>query len=160
MERERDNKGHFLPKHNGRFERLYNVWCAMKERCYNPHNKRFKNYGLKGIKVCAEWHDYAVFREWAKSTGYKEVDDYKEKLTIDRIDPNGNYEPNNCRWITPREQNRNYSKNHFITYKGKTLCITDWEKETGINRATILYRVKNGKSLEEIFKKGDMRYGR
>lgn len=160
MERLRDEKGHFIKTHGNKKTKLYKVWCGIKERCFNPHNKRYKNYGGRGITICNEWLDFLIFKEWAYKTGYKEIDNYKEKLTIDRIDTNGNYEPDNCRWITPREQNRNYSKNHFLTYNSKTQCLSDWADELGIKRGTLLYRIKSGKTIEEAFKKGDMRYGK
>jgi hypothetical protein len=72
----------------------------MHNRCTRPYVKGYKNYGGRGIRVCAEWHDFATFRDWALSHGYK------DGLTIDRIDSNGNYEPDNCRWITLSENIR------------------------------------------------------
>lgn len=86
--------------------KLYNVWKSMKQRCNNKNNHAYKWYGGKGVKVCDEWngsHSYENFYKWAMASGYK------EGLTIDRIDPDGNYEPNNCRWITISEQQRNRS---------------------------------------------------
>lgn len=130
----------------------YRVWCAMKERCNNPHNKRYPRYGGRGIKVCKEWSEsYAEFRRWSEENGYQ------EGLTIDRINTDGNYEPTNCRWVSRFVQNRNYSRNHFITYNGETLCIADWSEKTGIKRATILWRLKNGKDLDEVFEQIDRR---
>ena len=82
---------------------------------------------------------------------------YAEGLTIDRIDNNGNYEPQNCRWTTVAEQNRNYSRNHVITFQGETKCLSDWADYFGINRATVLYRIKAGKTLEEVFRCEDGR---
>ena len=151
-DRQRTVTGQFTKIHGGAHTRLYNVWCCMRERCKNPHNKRYDRYGGRGIKVCSEWdHDFAAFRDWSNANGYQ------EGLTIDRIDCDGNYEPGNCRWVTHKVQNRNYSRNHFITYHGETKCIADWADETGINRATILFRMKQGKPLEEVFSKVDGR---
>ena len=83
-------------------ESLYFRWIGIKERCNNPNAYNYKNYGLRGIKVCKEWNDdYLKFRQWALNNGYK------ENLTIDRINVNGNYEPANCRWTTWKEQNNN-----------------------------------------------------
>lgn len=152
MESVRDSKGHFIAKHGGKGTKLYNKWCSMRERCSNPHNKRYNRYGGRGIKVCEEWQNFNSFKDWCLSNGYS------PNLTIDRIDNDGNYEPSNCRFVTSAEQNRNYSRNHKITHNGKTLCITDWEKETGISRATLLWRIRNGKSEEEIFRVGDRRF--
>lgn len=150
--RERNANGTYKTKHGGTHTRLYNVWCGMKERCKNPKSKRFARYGGRGIKVCDEWeNDFAEFREWALNNGYA------DKLTIDRIDNNKGYSPDNCRWATQKEQNRNYSRNHMITYQGETKCLVDWADEFGINRGTVLFRIKQGKPLDEVFSKIDGR---
>lgn len=82
-------------------EPLYNVWNMMKQRCRNPNNKDYHFYGGRGISVCNDWLQYTIFREWAIKSGYS------PGLTIDRINPNGIYEPENCRWITIQEQQKN-----------------------------------------------------
>lgn len=85
-------------------ERLYHVWVSMKQRCYNPNNNRYANYGAKGVTVCKEWlHDYLAFRDWALLAGY-DKDAPRGKCTLDRIDPLGNYEPSNCRWVDMKTQ--------------------------------------------------------
>ena len=123
---------------------LYKVWRAMKERCYLPTNKRFEHYGGRGIKVCDEWKDdFVAFFEWSIRNGYE------EGLSIDRINVDGNYEPNNCRWITMDEQSRNKTSNILLTYNGKTQCIAEWSREVGIKEATIRRRIKHGWSIEE-----------
>lgn len=86
--------------------RLYSVWKTMKKRCENPNCRSYKWYGAKGVVVCEEWHDYSKFREWALNTGYDEYA-IKGECTIDRINPHGNYEPDNCRWVTMKEQANN-----------------------------------------------------
>lgn len=88
--------------HGSTGERLYRIWKGMKTRCNNPNVSHFKYYGGKGIRVCDEWsHDYSAFKEWSLRHGYA------EDLTIDRIDSDGNYEPDNCRWVDMTVQNRN-----------------------------------------------------
>lgn len=87
--------------HGGRYSRLYEIWHSMKQRCNNPKHQFFRYYGGKGISVCQEWEkNFASFRDWSLSNGYE------DHLTIDRIDSNGNYEPNNCQWITAEENTR------------------------------------------------------
>lgn len=99
-------------KHNlaNKCGRIYQVWKSIKYRCNNPNNKSFKNYGGRGIKVCDEWqNNFLLFYNWAIDNGYKEekLSNGLNRLTIDRIDNDGNYEPNNCRWVTNLENARN-----------------------------------------------------
>ena len=123
-------------KHGLSSSKIYPIWKSMNQRCTNPNDKRFNNYGARGIKVCDEWkNDFQTFYDWAMANGY--ADD----LTIDRIDVNGNYEPSYCRWATPIEQANNATQNHFITYNGKTQTMAQWAKETGIKYTTIRARI-------------------
>lgn len=96
-------------KHGDRDERLYSVWKSMKKRCENPNCKSYQWYGAKGVSVCDEWHDYASFKKWAENNGY---DKNAERgiCTIDRINPYGDYSPDNCRWISMAEQAKNKRK--------------------------------------------------
>lgn len=93
-------------KHGDRDSKLYSVWKTMKKRCENSNHKDYKWYGAKGVSVCDNWHDYCVFKEWAINNGYDENAEWGQ-CTIDKINPYGNYEPNNCRWVTMAEQARN-----------------------------------------------------
>ena len=93
-------------KHGDRDARLYSVWKTMKKRCENPNAKGYEYYGAKGVKVCEEWHDYSKFKSWALANGYDEKAKRGE-CTIDRINPYGNYEPSNFRWVSVRVQNSN-----------------------------------------------------
>lgn len=118
--------------------RVYQIWIDMINRCYNPKIKNYKNYGARGITVCAEWKSsLECFLKWAFSHGYS------EDLTIDRIDVNGNYEPSNCRWATTIEQGRNKRNNRRITHNGRTQTATDWAEELNIPRSRIFNRIDN-----------------
>ena len=87
-------------KHGDRYSRLYRTWVNMKARCNNQKNYNYAVYGGRGITICSQWDDYIIFKKWALSNGYT------DNLTIDRVDVNGNYEPNNCQWITSSENSR------------------------------------------------------
>lgn len=126
-------------KHGGRYDALYGVWIAMRDRCYNPRNKDYPDYGSRGICVCAEWLDkdtgYKSFREWATGHGYA------KSLSIERINVNGNYEPENCRWATQKEQCNNKRNNHLISFGGKTQTMTQWADELGMNSRVLENRI-------------------
>ena len=123
--------------------RLFRIWSGIKRRCFTTTDYHYKWYGARGISMCDEWkNSFQIFYNWAISNGYR------EDLSIDRVDNNGNYEPSNCRWITHAEQMRNQGKNIMLTYNGKTLCAMDWSKETGMSDATIRWRKKHGWSDE------------
>lgn len=93
-------------RHGDRDSRLYSVWKTMKKRCENKNCKSYKWYGAKGVSVCDEWHDYSAFKKWAFDNDYDEKAE-KGECTIDRINPYGDYEPSNCRWVSMGEQARN-----------------------------------------------------
>jgi len=114
---------------------IYQTWRAILQRCENPNASNYKNYGFRGIKVCDEWHKLIPFCDWALANGWK------KGLQLDRIDNDGNYEPCNCRWATPQENNRNKRNNRMITFAGKTQCIAAWSDDTGIERHTLWARI-------------------
>lgn len=115
--------------------RTYDIWAGMKERCNNKQKKEYKHYGGRGIKVCNHWNKFENF--------YKDMGKAPEHMSIDRINNNGNYEPNNCRWATGIEQANNRRSNHLLTYKGKTQTITQWAGEIGINKITLSGRINS-----------------
>lgn len=122
---------------------LYKKWSSMKTRCENSANAGYKYYGGKGIKICDEWQEFWNFREWAYANGYK------DGLTIERIDINGDYCPQNCKWISAYEQASNKRNNSFIEYGGKKQTASQWARELGIGKDTITYRIRAGWSPEE-----------
>lgn len=123
--------------------RLYQIWKGIKNRCKNPNAPKYKIYGLRGIKVCNEWQNFEPFYNWAISSGYK------DDLSIDRIDVNGNYEPNNCQWVDMKTQQRNRRNNHLLTYNDKTLCISEWAEIYNLKPLTLLARINRGWSIEK-----------
>lgn len=93
-------------------DRIHHVWMSMKQRCLNPNNQKYKHYGGRGIRICDEWlNDFEAFRNWAYESGYQDKAKYGQ-CTLDRIDVNGNYEPNNCRWTDLYMQAKNKRKNN------------------------------------------------
>ena len=118
----------------------------MKDRCYNIKKIAYKNYGGRGIKICDEWlQDFMNFYNWAMANGYKDT------LTIERIDNDGNYEPPNCKWIPKSEQSNNRRNTHKLEYNGETHTITEWATIFGLNRDTLYNRFKRKGIVAEIF---------
>lgn len=136
-------KGNYVFKHREHGSSLYNRWCLMKKRCSNPKDSRWSSYGGRGVKVCAEWQEFIPFRDWANKSGYR------EELTIDRIDVNGDYHPENCRWVTTAIQAGNTRTNHYILYKGEKKTMTEWARISGLKVETLFYRLKNGWEVAE-----------
>lgn len=113
-------------KHGESDTRLYKVWLDMKRRCYNAKDVDYKNYGGRGITVCDEWKDSFVnFSQWAYENGY-DKDAPKGQCTIDRIDVNGCYEPENCRWVNIHIQSNNKRNNRILTYNGESHTLSEW----------------------------------
>jgi hypothetical protein len=117
----------------------------MHKRCENPNQKTFGYYGGRGIKVCKRWNDFQNF--------YEDMGNCPDSYTLDRIDCNGNYEPNNCRWASKKEQARNRRGNHLITFNGKTQCVSAWAEEVGITRGALKQRLKRNWTLEKALTK-------
>lgn len=136
-------KNYFDKKHGLRNSRLYNIWCNMKSRCNNAKNPCYKNYGGRGITICEEWKEFLPFYNWAMANGYK------DNLTIDRINNDGNYCPENCRWTTWETQFNNRSDCHYISYNGITKTFTEWCKTIGISREGLKQRFSLGWSIEK-----------
>jgi hypothetical protein len=120
----------------------YTAWLSMKSRCYNPKNASYKLYGGRGVTVCDEWR--GSFRAFLEHLGPR-----PDGMSLDRIDSNGNYEPGNVRWADWRTQSRNKKNNHMITYDGRTMCVTDWAKESPVSQSCISSRIFAGWTPEE-----------
>ncbi len=130
-------------------EKLYKVWLNMKDRCYNPENKAYARYGQRGIKVCEEWkNNYEAFKDFMISQGYDEYGLSYEN-TVDRIDNDGDYCPENCRVVTMREQSLNKSNNHYITYNLKKTTVTEAANENGLDNHTVFNRLNKGWSMDK-----------
>lgn len=119
-------------------------WRGMKDRCRNRGSTSWERYGGKGIEVCERWLGKNGFKNFLADMGER-----PPGATLDRIDSKGNYCPENCRWTDPRTQRLNSSRTHWLTFNGKTMCLGDWAKETGLNRNTLLRRLKKGWSIEQ-----------
>lgn len=132
--------GCLLKKSNKASKRLVQIFSDMKQRCYNKRNKAYKNYGNRGITICKEWlENNETFYDWAMENGYK------DNLTIDRIDNNEGYKPNNCRWVTIKTQQNNKRNNRKITLNGETKTASQWAEKYGITHEGFMWRYRNNK---------------
>lgn len=130
--------------HGDSYTKLYRVYTGMISRCYNPNNKRYKDYGGRGITICDEWRNsYEEFKTWAISSGYK------EGLSIDRENNNLGYSPLNCRWVTRKVQQNNTRFNHFVEYNGQNKTLAELSDEFNINYNTLYWRISHGWSVED-----------
>lgn len=140
-----------LPKSHGlstkrsmsRTDSIYAIWVSMKRRCLNKNDRSYNNYGGRGIKVCDRWIESVVnfFEDMGPRPG--------KEYSLDRIDVNGNYCPENCRWATRKEQAGNTRMTRKVTYQGNTKCLRDWAKKTGISEKTLANRLNAGWSIED-----------
>jgi len=120
--------------HGMTYTKLYVDWIQMRKRCKNKKNKSYKNYGARGITVCDRWLKFENF--------YRDMGDKPEGLTLERIDNNGNYEPNNCKWATRKVQANNSRRNVIIEYLGQKKNIAQWAKDLGIKYNTLVQRLQ------------------
>jgi len=129
----------YKTKHGMSQTRLYRIWDDIRGRTLRPGNTYFHNYGGRGITLFEPWKQFVPFMEWALANGYT------DQLSIDRMDNDGPYSPENCRWVTKKEQDRNKRSNVWINYEGERICQTDLAARLGVHHSTIYYRLKTGK---------------
>lgn len=123
----------------GNGDRLFRIWSGMKSRCYSQNDRNYKRYGARGIRICDEWlKDFMSFREWSLKNGYA------ENLSIDRIDNDASYSPDNCRWCDKKAQSNNRRTNVIITYNGEKHTASEWSDIVGIKAATLVSRKSHG----------------
>lgn len=135
--------------------RLYRVWGSMKSRCSTPSHTAYKHYGARGITVCKEWaEDFGAFRDWAMQTGYDE-ESPRGKYTLERIDINGPYSPENCCWKTIQEQERNKSTTIYVEDKGERICLAEYceRHEIDYNTGKYRYSEKEKAAVKERIKR-------
>lgn len=130
----------------------YVSWSHMHDRCRNPKNKRFANYGGRGISVCGRWNDFILFLlDMGRRPSLRH--------TLDRRNNNGNYGPGNCQWATRKEQNNNQSHTRLITAFGQTLSISEWARQIGITRKALSNRLSQGMHIEDALTKRPVGHG-
>lgn len=129
-------------------DRLTRIWRGMKARCLNPNSPSYKDYGERGIKICNDWLSLDIFKDWALTNGYA------DNLSIERIDNNGNYCPENCQWITIFKQSKNKRSSVMLTYNGETLIFKDWARKLGISQSALRCRIVKNMPEEKIFHVG------
>ena len=133
-------------RHGQSHTRIHRIWTQMKTRCFNPNKDNYELYGGRGITVCDEWRNsFETFYEWAMQNGYQ------AGLTIDRINPDGNYEPANCRWATPKWQSRNRRDTVFVEINGQMKSLSEWCEIKEVPYISAYQRYKKGFVGEEIF---------
>jgi len=141
---QRDNRKQARPKHGMTGTSEHDAWAAMLGRCHNTEHQAYHLYGARGILVCERWQN--SFENFIADMGRKP----SAKHTLDRIDNNLGYRPDNCRWATMKEQGQNRRGNQFITFNGQTLCISEWERRLGFSSGLIRWRQKLGLPIEQI----------
>ena len=125
-------------------QRLYNIWGCMVQRCYNSKTPCYDRYGGRGVTIYDEWrNNFQAFYDWAMTHGYK------DGLTIDRIDNDEGYFPDNCRWITAKEQGNNRSTNRYLEFNGEKHTVSEWSELLGISTSCIDSRLRRGWSIEK-----------
>ncbi len=124
---------------------LYKLWVGMKQRCTNPKATAYKDYGGRGIAVCERWRN--SFENFLA-----DMEERPEGTSLNRIDNDGGYSPDNCKWATKVEQGKNQRNNRMLTFEGRTMCLSEWARELDIDRKTIRDRLNRGWSMRKVLK--------
>lgn len=125
---------------------IYNSWMCMRRRCLDPKNIEYKNYGGRGITFCARWNDFSLFLKDMGAT-------WERGRTLNRIDNNGNYCPENCNWATKLEQSHNTRSNVFLTFNGESKCLNQWARDLGVGVNVFYGRYIRGYPLDKLLSK-------
>lgn len=142
-------------KHYDQGTRLYAIWDSMRQRCNNPKNSAYHNYGGRGITICPEWDEYINFKKWAIQSDY-DASAPRGTCTLDRIDVNQPYSPQNCRWVDMRTQSNNKRGTIRLPYNGELKTLTEISKITNIKYPTLWKRYSRGMSVENILSKTNL----
>lgn len=142
------NRTHGLTSHH-----LYHMWSNMRQRCFSKSDKDFLNYGARGISVCDRWNDFSAF---LSDMGERPSPNHQ----IDRIDNNGPYSPENCRWATARENANNKRNSRILEFNGATRTVTEWARHLGVTDHAIFKRLRKGMPINRVLFSGDMRVRR
>jgi hypothetical protein len=149
---QKDRVKECLSTHNMVNSRVYSTWKGILTRCYNKNVKAYSLYGGRGIQVCDKWKSFLAF--------FADVGEPPTGTSLDRINTDGNYEPGNVRWATPREQCNNKRNNTIIEYNGKKQTVANWARETGIEKSVLLYRIKTGWPIEQVLTESTFNTGK
>jgi len=134
-------------KHGGNKTKLHMVWLSIKQRCFNKNTSQYHNYGGRGITLCDEWLVFSAFQKWAIESGYE------QGLSIDRIDVNKAYSPDNCRWATPKEQANNTRRTRLYEIEGEVLSMKQWAERYDVPYSRVKKRIWSGMSILEAISK-------
>ena len=147
LKKEQDRKNLNTTTHGLSYTRLNSIWRGIKKRCLNNNCKAFPKYGGRGIKIYSCWiNDFKSFYDWSIANGYK------DDLTIDRINSDGNYEPSNCRWVDMKTQQRNRTNNKLIAYKGETHTLPEWCEILHLSYGKVRQRIRKGVPFDKAIK--------
>ena len=139
-----------MTKHGHSRTRVYRTWQNMIQRCLNPLNKSYADYGGRGITICQRWLTFDNFLE--------DLGENPTNQTLDRIDNNKGYDKSNCKWSTPKQQSHNRRDNCLVTHNSRTQCLATWAEEVGISRAVIQYRLNRGWCIKRAIEQRPRKY--